>query len=182
MAGMGISHRSKSFLAQTGLWFDRFLAGLWGFVCSLIAALMILMSIEVFLRYSLNRPTIWSLDVSRYLVGYVTFLGSAWLVRTGNHVRIETVFSLLSSRTQYLLYGITSSISALACLIFTYLSSTITHQLAISGTPVFEILGIPKWIPMGTIPIGSLLLSVEFIRAAFRSLQSYSECARKTKA
>ena len=44
--------------------------------------------VDVFLRYFFNRPSIWVTEVSTYLFLYIIFLGTAYTLQKGMHIRV----------------------------------------------------------------------------------------------
>ena len=55
---------------------------------------------EVFVRYVLNSPTSWSLDVSWIMYGTLFMMGGAYTLSRGGHVRGDFVYRLWKPRTQ----------------------------------------------------------------------------------
>lgn len=55
---------------------------------------------EVFVRYVLNSPTTWSLDVSFIMYGTLFMMGGAYTLSRGGHVRGDFIYRLWSPRTQ----------------------------------------------------------------------------------
>ena len=55
---------------------------------------------EVFVRYVLNAPTAWSLDVSFIMYGTLFMMGGAYTLSRGGHVRGDFIYRLWSPRTQ----------------------------------------------------------------------------------
>lgn len=55
---------------------------------------------EVFVRYVLNSPTTWSLDVSYIMYGTLFMMGGAYTLSRGGHVRGDFIYRLWSPRTQ----------------------------------------------------------------------------------
>ena len=72
---------------------------------------------EVIMRYFLNRPTLWVVEVSGYSLLFITFLGAAWVLRRGGHVRIDLLTNRLKPRNQIRLNIITSIMAAIICLV-----------------------------------------------------------------
>jgi TRAP-type mannitol/chloroaromatic compound transport system permease small subunit len=66
----------------------------------LIILMTLGMSYEVFVRYALNRPTAWSLDVSFIMYGTLFMMGGAYTLSRGGHVRGDFLYRLWSARTQ----------------------------------------------------------------------------------
>lgn len=55
---------------------------------------------EVFVRYALNAPTAWSLDVSYIMYGTLFMMGGAYTLSRGGHVRGDFLYRLWQPRTQ----------------------------------------------------------------------------------
>jgi TRAP-type mannitol/chloroaromatic compound transport system permease small subunit len=55
---------------------------------------------EVFVRYVLNNPTPWSLDVSFIMYGSLFMMGGAYTLSRGGHVRGDFIYRLWQPRTQ----------------------------------------------------------------------------------
>jgi TRAP-type mannitol/chloroaromatic compound transport system permease small subunit len=66
----------------------------------LIILMTLGMSYEVFVRYVLNRPTSWALDVSFIMYGTIFMMGGAYTLSRGGHVRGDFLYRLWSVRTQ----------------------------------------------------------------------------------
>lgn len=55
---------------------------------------------EVFVRYVLNSPTPWALDVSFIMYGTLFMMGGAYTLSRGGHVRGDFIYRLLQPRSQ----------------------------------------------------------------------------------
>ncbi|MDI3337864.1 TRAP transporter small permease subunit [Defluviimonas aestuarii] len=55
---------------------------------------------EVFVRYVLNDPTSWALDVSFIMYGTLFMMGGAYTLSRGGHVRGDFLYRLWQPRTQ----------------------------------------------------------------------------------
>ena len=145
----------------TGL--DRVCDAMFFLASILIIAIMVIISLEVFLRYVMGSPTIWALDVTRYILVYLTFLGASSLLRTDDHIIIDIVTERLSPGVRRILNIVTSILGAIACLTIFLFSVVTTWEHFRSGVLVVDPIEIPKYIPMAIIPIGTLFLFLVFI-------------------
>ncbi|WP_292311687.1 TRAP transporter small permease subunit [Marivivens sp.] len=66
----------------------------------LIILMTLGMSYEVFVRYLLNSPTPWSLDISFIMYGTLFMMGGAYTLSRGGHVRGDFLYRLWRERTQ----------------------------------------------------------------------------------
>ncbi|MHC1551309.1 TRAP transporter small permease subunit [Phyllobacterium sp. K27] len=84
--------------------FIRFADALSAWFGKAFAWLIILMAFgtgyEVFVRYVLNTPTPWALDVSFIMYGTLFMMGGAYTLSRGGHVRGDFLYRLWAPRTQ----------------------------------------------------------------------------------
>lgn len=84
--------------------FIRFADNLSASFGKVFAWLIVFMAIgtgyEVFVRYILNRPTAWALDVSFIMYGTLFMMGGAYTLSRGGHVRGDFLYRLWKPRTQ----------------------------------------------------------------------------------
>jgi len=86
------------------LGYIRFADNLSAWVGKAFAWLIILMAFgvgyEVFVRYVLNSPTAWALDVSFIMYGTLFMMGGAYTLSKNGHVRGDFIYRTWSPRTQ----------------------------------------------------------------------------------
>lgn len=70
------------------------------FAMALVAALGIVVNLQIFARYVFNAPFIWPEEVSRLLLVWMTFIGSAALVRRGSEIAVDTFVLMLPSHAR----------------------------------------------------------------------------------
>lgn len=84
--------------------FIRFADALSAWFGKAFAWLIILMAVgtgyEVFVRYVLNSPTAWALDVSFILYGTLFMMGGAYTLSRGGHVRGDFLYRLWKPKNQ----------------------------------------------------------------------------------
>ncbi len=79
---------------------DKFTDTTGTWVAWLNVPLVIAVSIEVFSRYAMDAPTIWSFDVTYMLYGTIFMLGAAYALHKGAHIRTDFFFEKWSIRTK----------------------------------------------------------------------------------
>lgn len=84
--------------------FIRFADNLSAWFGKAFAWLIILMAAgtgyEVFVRYVMNNPTAWALDVSFIMYGTLFMMGGAYTLSRGGHVRGDFLYRLWQPKTQ----------------------------------------------------------------------------------
>lgn len=144
--------------------FDRILeiSCIAGMVMILFA--MLSLCVHVFMRYVFDKPLNWTIDVASIFLLYITILAAAWLQRSEGHVAIDFIFTFLRRKAQIKLHIFNSIICAIAFLIVVVfgIKETITvYQMDLYADMPLEP---PKWILVISIPIGCLLLFIQFLR------------------
>ncbi|OGA69040.1 MAG: hypothetical protein A3G83_04945 [Betaproteobacteria bacterium RIFCSPLOWO2_12_FULL_68_20] len=79
---------------------DKFTDTTGTWVAWLNVPLMAAVSVEVFSRYAMDAPTIWSFDVTYMLYGTIFMLGAAYALHKGAHIRTDFFFEKWSIRTR----------------------------------------------------------------------------------
>jgi TRAP-type C4-dicarboxylate transport system permease small subunit len=120
---------------------------------------------EVVMRYLIKRPTTWVNDISEILLVYCTFLGAAWVLRVGGHIKVDIVVTLMRERWQIFMGIVQDILSLFFCVVFTWITwesfwdSVVTQERTAGG-----LFSVPLWAVYIVIPIGALLLSLQLIR------------------
>lgn len=129
----------------------------------LLFFVMAIVTYEVVARYLFKSPTLWVVDVCRYCLVYITFLGAAPFLLKGEHINVDLVLTHVSEKTRLILNIIGHVICALAFLVFMVFTSATTWDHYVRGILVIDPIEIPKVIPLMIIPIGTFFLLVAAI-------------------
>ena len=137
--------------------------------CALAAAILIVMSIQVFLRYVLNESLIWSDELSRYLLVAMAFIGTATGMRKNNHIRIDVIDHVLPEAGKRALWLL------LDLIVFAYLVYVVflsLEMLVIFHRRPSTAMGVPMSVPYSVVTIGFGLAA---LRLALRHLSPRRE-------
>ena len=150
----------------------------------LVPLMMILVAVEVFMRYVLHRPPGVADEFSAYMLVALSYLGMAYAWRQGAHVRITILVSWLPPRVA----SWTRLITLLLVFVFLLGLNQAGYRLIVYSLKVH--MKSPTWVttplvwPQLTVFIGfivlTLLLVVEIARAIvkIRSGENIEEIAR----
>jgi TRAP-type C4-dicarboxylate transport system permease small subunit len=117
---------------------------------------------EVLLRYGFNQPIRWIVEVSEYSLLWITFLGAAWVLRQGGHVRVDILLHFLSPAALRRCGLFSAAAGALTTLVLLIFGADATWTAYVRGSYKPTGINIPSWIVLGSIPIGALLLFLRF--------------------
>lgn len=147
-----------------------------------VVFIMLSISGEIMGRSLLGRSIVWAVPFSEYSLLYITMLGTAWLLRREGHPSLDIVVNRLDPRAGALVNVTMSIVGAIICLVVTCSSAVTTLHLFQTGASDPAILEVPKGPLVLVIPIGSFLLSIQFVRRASGHLRSWKASPNKERA
>ena len=156
------------FLTKAGIVFEYALTFLSWIACALISFVTVIIGSDVFSRQVLGHPTIWVTELCEYSLLWITFLGTAWLLREEGHIRIDLIIKRVNPSSANLLDVSTSIMGAAVSLILAWYGTEVVVDHFMRGVPSIEMLGIPKYLILMVIPVGCFLLFVQFLRRTRR--------------
>ena len=84
-------------------WIEKASAWTGKFASWLLVILIVCIAYNVFMRYALNAPTIWSFDISYMLGGAMYLLGLAWVLQKDENVRVDIISARFPRRTKLII-------------------------------------------------------------------------------
>jgi len=128
-----------------------------------LVLLLALVFNEVIARYVFNKPTLYSVEISEYLLILVAFMAAGWVLQKDRHVRMHSVINLMPPQVQRALDIFTSIIVLFFCAILVWEGGK-SSILAFRGDyHSSSLLNVPLWLPYAIIPTGSLLLGLQML-------------------
>ena len=128
-----------------------------------LVLLLVLVFHEVVARYMFNSPTLYSVELSEYLLIFLAFMAAGWVLQEDKHVRMQSILHLFPKRLQHLFIGFNSCIVLLFCAILVWQGGKASFIAWRGGYHSSSLLNTPMWIPYLIIPLGSLLLALQLV-------------------
>jgi TRAP-type C4-dicarboxylate transport system permease small subunit len=155
--------------------FDRiidymaFVAGL------LLVAGVLIVVFEILMRYFVQKPQVWTVEVCEYILFSLAFLGAPWLLKKGGHVSVDLVIEYLGPKRQGLLRLFSVATGVIVSAIICWFSIVTCWDCYKSGVAVTKTMTIPKHYFLVLISLGYFFLLVEFVRQFSRHLRELRE-------
>jgi C4-dicarboxylate transporter, DctQ subunit len=131
--------------------------------CLMMAALMIIVCVDLALRYFLNSPLVWATEVTEILLLYITFLGAAQVFKDNSHVVIDIFLVMGSERRRRILGIFSTALVGLVSGILVYYGFLTTYNHYVRGVFNPTILETPIALIIMIIPIGCIPLLLEVL-------------------
>ncbi len=170
---MAASSSSDRGLSRLGRAWDGLIAGIQELMAILVAVAVLAVVYEVVARYFFNSPTIWAVDLTEYVLVYITFFGAACLLRDRAHIRVDMLVTRLGPRPRLLLDVILALVGAAVMTVFVWRGTELVWEAYVNNQVMLKAWRVPRWAILLPIPVGSLLMCVEFLRQAAEDLQAW---------
>ena len=130
-----------------------FFCTLFGLVLGLI---IVLICIDVALRDLALGSLPWLIELSEYLA-------APWVLRQGNHVRVDMLFVALPKRLAVRLEQLVDLVGLGISLVLLYYGSAVVSDAWRTNMVAYKTWYVPEWLLFLAIPTSALLLAIEFV-------------------
>lgn len=145
--------------------YGRLLDGLMLAASLLVLAMALMIGADVALRNLGQGGLPWSNEVSEYILYGVTLLTAPWLLRQGQHIRVDILLKAVPRRTAYAMEWAADAAGLACALYFVVYGGRAAVASYASGAISLKTLVLPEWWMLSALPVAFLLVAVEF---AFR--------------
>lgn len=126
---------------------------------------------DVALRFFLNTPIKWVFEATEYALLYITFLGTAWLLKKEGHVRLDIVLNMLKPGARTWLNIISSVMLAIVCFLLAWYGTELTIDYIQRDITWIKYYTLPLWIFIIVIPVGGFLLFIQSLKRTYGYIQ-----------
>lgn len=149
--------------ARLSDFFERLFNALAAVAALLLLAMVALVTADIVLRNTLGTGFAWSNEVTEYALYIITLLTAPWLLRRGQHVRIDMMLVLVPPRLAWMMEAAADIIGLAASLVLLWYGTIMTAQSARLGSLTIKNLVFPEWWLLWPLPVCFALLALEFI-------------------
>ncbi len=147
--------------------FDRLLnvmASLAGVILVFIVAAV---CYTIGMRFFFKQTTIWIMQTTEYALLWIVFLATGWLLREGGHITTDIIYAHLNDRARHYLNFTMAVIGGLACVLMVYFGTAYMIECITNSVTDVRGVTVPKSVVFVIIPVGSILLTIQFFRMAW---------------
>ncbi len=146
-------------------WLDRHLEEflMMVFLCLMV----IIMGLQVFMRYVLNNSLSWPEEITRYFFIWYIFLGMSYCIREDRHIKVDIVTNLLPNKIKRILAIITDILFIIFCIYLLQKGIPIIQRL-ISTKQSSPALRLPMYLVYLALPVGLFLTIIRIIEKLIR--------------
>ena len=145
----------------------RLLSGLAFAACAVVLLMTLMICTDVLLR---NVPLIpgvqglaWSNEVSEWMLYLVTMLAAPWLLRRGQHIRVDIVLRAIPPKAGWYCEWAADTLGLACCIVIAYYAFLAVLASYNGSSLSIKTLVMPEWWILAPLPVAFVLLSVEMM-------------------
>jgi TRAP-type C4-dicarboxylate transport system permease small subunit len=155
--------------------FGRLLAALAMLGCAVLFAMMLVICVDVLFRNVRIIPGVhgvaWANEATEYALYLITLLTAPWLLRRGQHIRIDVLLRVMPRRLAWYCEWLCDLIALSCCVLIAFAAWKATAASLAIGSMVVKTLAVPEWWLLAPMPTCFTLLAIEIL---FRMARLYS--------
>jgi TRAP-type transport system small permease protein len=144
-------------------WYGALLDALMAVAAVLVLLMTLMIGADVLLRNVGAGGVSWSNEVSEDILYLVTLLSAPWLLRQGQHIRVDIVLRALPVRMAYAMEWIADAIGLGCALYFVWYGWRVTAASYQAGAISMKTLVLPEWWLLAPLPVAFMLVAIEFV-------------------
>jgi TRAP-type C4-dicarboxylate transport system permease small subunit len=156
-------------------WFDALMYAFCTAFAVLFGFFTLMICIDIVCRRFGIASMPWLVEIIEYVMYGGTFLAAPWVLRQGEHVRVDLVLSSISKKHAVLLERFIDALGFAVCAVIAYFGAAVVIDSYQAHFVQFKNLSVPDWILMLPIPIGCAMLTVEFALRFLRVREGVEE-------
>jgi TRAP-type C4-dicarboxylate transport system permease small subunit len=135
--------------------------------CALVFGMTLMICADVLLRNVRIVPGVaglaWSNEISEAMLYLVTMLTAPWLLRRGQHIRVDIVLRAVPKQVGWIFEWMVDIMGLACCLIIAWYSARAAVASFKAGSMSIKTLITPEWWLLSVLPLAFLALSLEML-------------------
>jgi len=129
----------------------------------LLLAMVAVVTADILMRNTLGIGFSWANEVTEYALYVITLLTAPWLLRRGQHVRIDVALVIVPPRMAWVMEALADIVGLAASLLLIWYGAIMSVQSARLGSLTIKNLVFPEWWLLAPLPICFALVALEFV-------------------
>ena len=143
--------------------FGRLLDALATAAALILLAMVVVVTADILLRNVVGVSFSWANEVSEYALYVMTLLTAPWLLRRGQHVRLDIILTMVPPRVAWLMEAAGDMLGFAVCITLIRYGLDMTLDSARIGAVTIKNLVFAEWWLLAPLPAAFALLAVEFV-------------------
>jgi TRAP-type transport system small permease protein len=151
-------------MTRLSLFFGRLFEALAIAAALILLATVIVVTADIVLRNTVRGGGFsWANEVSEYALYLMTLLTAPWLLRRGQHVRLDIILTLVPARVAWLMEAVGDLLGFAVCVVLIRYGFAMSYDSFRLGAITIKNLVFPEWWLLAPLPAAFALIAVEFV-------------------
>ncbi|WMS43924.1 TRAP transporter small permease [Acuticoccus sp. MNP-M23] len=150
-------------------------------LAAILLALVVILAMQVFARYVVGAPLVWSEELARYLLIWCTFIGVSLAVREGRNISVDLLPTIFGPKSIKAFTLLALAGSLIFFVIIVWYSIPLTQRIAKIGQRSPG-LNIQMWTIYAAAPVGFSLAALRAVQAIWLLVSGRSGPTHKSEA
>ena len=155
-------------MRQVARTYDAVLYGMAIVAAFLMAAMMMIITVDVVLRNVGYQSSAHFFTFTEYALLVIPCMGAPWLAREKGHIYVEILLMSLAPRLRAGMTVLVGLICIGVCLVIAWYGFGITIANFVQNEKDVRSMDFPRWLVVGWIPVSFLMMAIEFTRFLWR--------------
>lgn len=131
-------------------------------ICLLLAAMTLLVFVEVVMRFGFNAGVMWAQEATLHLSAWMVLFGASYGIKVGSHIGVDALVKIMPSMARRIVSGLAVAACLFYCSLFTkgawvYLAKMYKIGIELDDMPI------PKWVAHSILLIGIVLIGIRLL-------------------
>jgi C4-dicarboxylate transporter DctQ subunit len=167
--GIGGGKSLKKIISVLDVIYNKCIDYLFHMAEVLVIVMMLVVVADVTIRYTMKGAITWGFEFTEYALAYMTFLGTAWLLRNNGHVKMDVINNVLKPAPKAYLSFVACIILLITCALLLWYGASSTIDNIQNNVMSVKYYSVPKFIFIIIIPISSFLLLIQALKQTVSS-------------
>ena len=150
-------------MTRLSLAFGRLFDALAVAAALILLAMVVVVTADIVLRNTVAMGFSWANEVSEYALYLMTLLTAPWLLRRGQHVRLDIILTLVPPRVAWLMEAVGDLFGFAVCVVLIRYGIAMTYDSWRLGAITIKNLVFAEWWLLAPLPVTFALLAIEFV-------------------
>lgn len=148
-------------------WFDALMSAFCTLFAITFGIFTLMVCIDIVFRHFAIASMPWLVEVIEYVMYGGTFLAAPWVLRQGEHVRVDLVLSTVPKAIAIRLEQLVDALGCIVSLVMCFYAIELLIDAYRANFIEFKNLAVPEWVLIVPIAVGCAMLAVEFVLRFF---------------
>ena len=144
-------------------------------IATLLAAMTLLVFVEVVLRFGFGVGMMWAQELTLHLSAWMVLFGVSYGIKVGSHIGVDALVKILPATVRRVVSGLAVTACLTYCGFFSYGAWIYLAKMYKIGIELDD-MPIPKWLAHSILLIGMILMAIRLLQLLWDIITGKSDC------